>query len=237
MKRHTVNIKKINKETKKNIDNKISIALLSAGVGKKIKSYEPRSLIKINEKFLLQHQINTLKQFFDEPEIVTVVGCYANKIIKKFRGQTKFVENQLYEHTNSSESLRLAFNNTVCSSFMFFHGDILFNLETLKIDYSKSFVIKDSNSQLKDAEIGLTNVNNNLSIMSYGLDERWAQIAYFTGREYDILKNIFNKFEDKDKKKLSFEIINEVTAMGGSFMCHSPLKMDILEIDRIKDVK
>ena len=236
MKRHTVNIKK-HKEKKDSQNSEISVAILSAGLGKKIKSYEPRSLIKINKKFLLEHQIATINKHFNNPEIITVVGCYSNKIIKKFRGQTKFVENQIYNETNSSESLRLAFNNTNCESFMFIHGDILFNLETLKLDYSKSFVIKDANNQLKETEVGLTTVNNNLSIMSYGLGERWAQSAYFTGKEYNILKNIFNKFEDKDKKKLSFEIINEVVSMGGCFACHSPSKMNILEIDRIKDIR
>ena len=235
MKRYTVDIKKPKEQPSK--QSRISVAILAAGLGKKIKSYEPRSLIKIDKKCLLQHQLDVINKYFDHPEIITVVGCHSNKIIKKLRGQTKFVENQLYDKTNSSESLRLAFNNIDCTSFMFFHGDILFNLDTLKLDYSKSFVLKDTNNQLKETEIGLTEVNNNLSIMSYGLNERWAQCAYFTGKEFNILKTIFNKFEEKDKKKLSFEIINEVMAMGGKFTCHSPSKMDILEIDRIKDVK
>jgi len=233
MTRHTVNIKK----TKKKKENTMSVVILAAGLGKKIKSYEPRSLLKINNDFLLSHQIKNFKNYFKDPEIITVVGCHANKIIKKFNGQTRFVENQIYDQTNSCESLRLAFNNITSERFMFIHGDVLFNMSTLKVDYSKSFVIKDANNQLKDNEIGLTSIENNLSILSYGLEEKWAQIAYFTGKEYHLLKTIFNKFQDKDKKKLSFEIINEIVNMGGSFTCHSPEKMSIIEIDRIKDIK
>jgi len=233
MKRHTVNIKKV----KINKKDSIAVAILAAGSGKKIKSYEPRSLIKINNDCLLNHQIKALNNHFDHPEIITVVGCHANRIIKKFKESSRFVENQLFNDTNSSESLRLAFNNASSKHLMFMHGDILFNTDTINLDYSQSFVIKDANCQLKDTEVGLTEIDNQLSIMSYGLKDKWAQIAYFTGKEYDILKTIFNKFESKDKKKLSFEIINEVVTMGGRFACYAPKKMNILEIDRIKDVK
>lgn len=233
MKRHTVNIKKV----KINKKDSIAVAILAAGSGKKIKSYEPRSLIKINNDFLLGHQIKTLNNHFDHPEIITVVGCHANRIIKRFKGTTRFVENQMFDQTNSSESLRLAFNNATSKHLMFVHGDVLFNMDTINLDYSQSFVVKDANCQLRDTEVGLTDIENKLSIMSYGLKEKWAQVAYFTGKEYELLKNIFNKFEEKDKKKLSFEIVNEVVAMGGCFACHAPKKMNILEIDRIKDVK
>lgn len=237
MSRYTVNIKQQTSSQKVQDKSKMSIAILSAGLGKKIKSYEPRSLIKVDKNYLLQHQIDTLNKHFKNPDIITVVGCYSNKIIKKFRGKTRFVENQLYSTTNSSESLRLAFNNTNCTSFMFIHGDILFNLDTLKLNYSQSFIVKDTNCQLKDTEVGLTQIGDSLSIMSYGLPDKWAQCAYFTGDELNILKGVFNRYEEKDKKKLSFEIINEVISLGGKFACCDPKKMDILEIDRIKDIK
>jgi len=233
MDRHTVSIKKNLVKDKQ----RIAVAILAAGLGKKIKSYEPRSLLKIQDKYLLERQISILNSSFKNPEIITVVGCHANKIIRKFKGRTRFIENQIYNESNSSESLRLAFNNTSIENFMFIHGDILFNTEFLNLDYSKSFVLKDVHNQLKETEVGLTTIGDKVSIMSYGLSSRWAQAAYFTGKEYNILKSIFNKFESKDKKQLSFEIINQVISLGGSFVCQEPKKMDILEIDRIKDVK
>lgn len=233
MPRNTTNIKK----KKIQSDQKISIAILAAGVGSKIKSYEPRSLLKTKDGLLLDHQIKTLNNFFDRPEIITVVGCHANRIIRKFRGRTRIVENQIYFNTNASESMRLAFNNCDTDNFMFIHGDLLFNKSAIDVDYNKSFVIIESGQQFKDQEVGVTKINNNLSIMSYGLKEKWAQIAYCTGKEYSILKSIFQKFEEQDKKQLSFEIINKIIAMGGSFACYEPKGMKILEIDRIKDIK
>jgi choline kinase len=214
----------------------ITVAILSAGTGSRIKSYEPRSLLKIGNDLLVEHQISTIKDCFDSPEIINVVGCHANKVIKKTKGKTRIVENQLHDSSNSSESLRLAFNNTMNENILFMHGDLYFNKHTLDVDYDKSFVILDTKNQIKETEVGVTVTDDKLSIMSYGLSIKWAQIAYFTGKEYKILKAIFQKYENQDKKKLSFEIINMVLAAGGHFVCHEPEKMSITEIDRIKDI-
>ena len=218
-------------------DSSLSVAILAAGCGSKIKSYEPRSLLKINSKSLIEHQLSTINNYFKDVEIITVVGCHANKVIKKIKNSTRVVENQIYNETNSSESLRLAFNNASCKNFMFVHGDILFNESCINVDYSQSFVIIDTEDYIKDQEIGLTMIGGRLSILSYGLPTKWGQMAFFTGKEYKILTSLFNKYEDKDKKRLSFEIINEVIQLGGSFQCYEPKNKNLLEIDRIKDIQ
>lgn len=215
----------------------VSVAILSAGAGNKIKSYEPRSLLKVKEKRLVEHQMDTISNFFEKSEIITVVGCHANKVIKRVKSRSRVVENQIHDTTNSSESMRLAFNNAFYDNFMFIHGDILFNEAALNVDYSKSFIITDSSKMIKDNEIGVTQINKELSILSYGLPVKWAQIAFFTGQEYKILNSIFNRFEHKEKKKLSFEIINQVVEKGGRFQCYEPAQMKLKEIDRIKDIE
>lgn len=213
------------------------IAILGAGIGSRIKSHEPRSLIKIGNKTLLEHQLCTLRECFETPEIIAVVGCKAEKVIKKIRGNVRIVENQIHETTNTSESIRLAFNNSLKGNFLFIHGDLYFNTSTLKnVDYSKSFVIVDNKKMIHDKEVGLTIHNNAATIFSYGLPTKWCQIAYITGRELKILKNIFNKFDTTQKKMLSFEILNKMISMGAIFKCYEPKNMSILEIDRIKDL-
>jgi len=235
MTRFTTDIKKSNKSKESKFD--ISIAILSAGCGKRIKSYEPRSLLKINGDTLINHQIKTLNQVFECPEIITVVGCHANKVIKKINKKTRIIENQLYAESNSSESIRLALNNTLSENFMFLHGDLLFNKNCLKVSYDHSFIIIDNKENIKENEVGVTTIDEELSVLSYGLSTKWAQIAYFTNKEYQLLQSLFCKHEEKDKKKLSFEILNSVVEMGGSFKCYEPRNMKIKEIDRIGDIK
>ena len=72
-----------------------TIAILSAGSGSRIKSHEPRSLIKIGNKTLIEHQLSTIRDCFESPDIIAVVGCKAEKIIKKMRGDVRIVENQI----------------------------------------------------------------------------------------------------------------------------------------------
>jgi len=216
----------------------IAVAILSAGVGARIKSYEPRSMIKIGDKTLIEHQINTIQQCFKLPEIVTVIGFGADKIIKKIRGSVRVIENQLYNETNTAESIRLAFNNTVKKNFLFIHGDLYFNEQTLSgLDYSKSFILVDKRNQFSEKEVGVTSHKQTATMLSYGLPTKWAQIAYMTGKEVEILKKIFNKFDTVSKKNLSFEVINKMISMGASFNCYEPKEMSILEIDCIKDLK
>ena len=60
-----------------------AVAILGAGVGSRIKSHEPRSLIKIGDKTLIEHQVSMIRNSFENPEIIGVVGCKAEKVIKK----------------------------------------------------------------------------------------------------------------------------------------------------------
>jgi choline kinase len=237
MSRFVTNITTSNKNKTKPHNVDITVAILSAGIGSRIKSYEPRSMLRIGDMTLLEHQISTINNCFNNPEIIGVIGYDSQKIIKRINN-IRIIENQLYETTNASESLRLAFNNTTKGAFLFMHGDLLFNNETLQnLDYSKSFVIVDNMKKIGNKEVGITiSSSKKASIFSYGLETKWCQIAYLTGKEIKIARNIFNRFEQHNKKMLSFEILNKMIEMGASFSCHEPKQMEIIEIDRIKDV-
>jgi choline kinase len=234
MNRFTTDIKQNTNKNKQKKNIEIAIAVLSAGVGQRIKSHEPRSMIKINDTSLIDIQISILGECFLKPEIIGVFGYDFQKICRKLSGKIRIIENQIHETTNTAESMRLAFNSTLKSSFMFLHGDLIFNKETLQdLDYSKSFVVIDTKGRMEDKEAGLTIVNNKATIFSYGLKSKWCQIAHITGKELKIAKQIFNKFELADKKMLSFEVLNRMISMGASFNCYEPQKMKIIEIDKI----
>ena len=124
----------------KNNKDDMAVIILSAGVGSRIKSNEPRSLIKIGSKTLIEHQIDLINNNLVNHEIIGAFGYAIEKIIKKIHGKIRVVENQVYEDTNNSESLRLAVNNTNKNNIMFFHGDLYFNDSIFKnIDFKKSF--------------------------------------------------------------------------------------------------
>ena len=187
---------------------------------------------------IIADSIETVVQGMSYDGLITVVGCGADKITKRIRGSVRIVENQIYNETNTAESMRLPFNNTLKKNHLFIHGDLYFNQETLSgLDYGKSFILIDDSGQFAEKEVGVTANKGVATILSYGLPTKWAQIVYVTGKETEILKKIFNKFDTVSKKNLSFEVINKMISMGASFQCHSPQDMSILEIDCIKDLK
>ena len=223
---------------KKKEADKMGFAILSAGLGARIKTYEPRSLLKINGKTLIERQVSAINNNFNDPEIIGVFGPGVNRISKTMLGKIRIVENQNYESTNNSESLRLAVNNCLTKSIMFFHGDILFTNGLFEsLDFNKSFILYEDRGMIDEKEIGVTVINNNATILSYGLEEKWCQIAYLHKRELKILRNIFSNFTKHDKKMLTFEIINKIIELGGSFQAKKLDRAKIVEIDCIKDIK
>lgn len=215
-----------------------SIGILSAGIGSRIKSHEPRSLLKVGLKFLLQHQLDVVNSVFHDPDIVVGVGIEANRVLKKFSGEVRFVENQLYNTTGPFETLRLIINNITSNSILFFHGDLYFDIKTIdSADFSKSFIVVDNKDKMREKEVGVTIVDDKASILSYGLDTKWCQIAFLTGKEFAILRQICSKATNETKTLLAFEIINSIISKGGSIKIHEPNSMSMVEIDCMKDIK
>ena len=144
MKRSTTTIKNSSSSEKN-----ISVVILSAGAGLRIRSNEPRSLIKIKDKTLINHQIEAVCNSFKACEVIGVFGIHIDKIIKKVDSRIRVVENQLYEDTNNSESMRLGLNNSLFENVIFIHGDIYFDSTLLKdANYNKSFLVLQPNTKL-----------------------------------------------------------------------------------------
>lgn len=216
-------------------DDNITFIILSAGVGNRMRSYGPKCLFKTSDETILDKQLSVINANFSNNETILVVGFEANKIIKKIPDDIRIVENQLYQTTNSAESLRLAINNARSDKIFFIHGDLIFNTETFKnLDFSRSFVIIDSQNQIKEDEVGVTIVNNKATFFSYGLESKWCQMAYITGKEFSILKSLYNK-AGKDKL-YTFEMLNMIIDKKGTLMTVEPERMYIKEIDSFKDL-
>lgn len=219
-------------------DNPITVGILSAGAGSRIKSHEPRGLIKIKGTPLLIRQIETLSSFFSEAEVIVAVGCHANKIIKRIPRHIRVVENQCHAITGATESLRLIVNNSTANRILFTHGDIFFSDNILDdCDFSKSFVIIDTENRISNREVGVTISNDHATVFSYGLDTKWCQIAYLAEKEFSILQQLYLKNEESYKKMLTFEMLNLIISKGGSFKCKEPKDMKIFELDSMKDLK
>ena len=215
----------------------IQVIVLAAGVGTRTRSYEPRCLLKYKDKTIVENQLEVIFNKFNKCEVTIVGGFDINKIIKKVGKNARFVENQLFDTTNSGESLRLGVNNSNIDNILFLHGDLVISPEIFdNINFNQSFLLIDNAGKFEEKEVGLTIVENKASVMSYNLPTKWCQIAYFTGAEMNILRKLFNKTDYNTKYLLTFEIINKVIDMGGIFKCIDIKDGFIKEIDSLKDI-
>lgn len=208
--------------------------ILTAGMSSRMKTYEPRSLLKIKDDItLIEHQIKLVQQSFG-PKIDVVIGFKGQKIQKKLSNhKINLIENNNFDISNTGHAVEMALEDNL-ESLLIFHGDLLFNKEIFNVKKNKSFLIIDTKNQIKDKEVGLI-INDGIAAnLSYGLKTKWCQIAFFTGPELSMLKQI----KDKNISNLFlFEIINKVIDMGGIFECYEPKNMKIIEIDCVKDFK
>lgn len=225
------NIHKIRKD-----HQKVSIILLAAGPGNRMKSLGVRSLIRLpNGDSIIEHQLKTINSVFNNNEIILVTGYDADKVMNKTPSNIIKVENERFETTNVARSISIGLRACTTDFVFVIYGDLLFNEETLKIPLDNSSLLIDSHGLMKDSQIGCNVDNNQVELLLYGLEDKWAQITYLTGKELKLYKNI--AWNRNNEKKFGFELINEVIDSGGKFIAIKNILSKIFDIDSGKDLE
>lgn len=214
----------------------LTVIIPAAGMGHRMKSYGPKCLLRVNnEETIIEKIISNVKKTFSFCEIIVVVGFEADKIIKKLSPEIRIIENQLYETTNTIESVRLAIHNSVYSNVLIIHGDLVFNINSIKdITEGGSCVVIDSRKRFKNDEVGVTIIDNHIANFAYGLESKWAQIAYLENQDLEMFKTLC--FDRKRKKMFTFEVFNMMLDRGVKLKAVEPKSMTIKEIDSLKDL-
>ena len=112
---------------------KYSIIIPSAGMGKRMRSYGPKSLIKITpEKNIVENQIEIINDNFTNHEIILVCGFEADKLMNNTPKNLIKIENENYENTNVVRSIGLGLRAATSENVLVIYGDLVFNEETIK---------------------------------------------------------------------------------------------------------
>jgi GTP:adenosylcobinamide-phosphate guanylyltransferase len=233
--RYTTSIYKDNKKTPK--ESKISVIILAANIGYRMKSYGVKSLYKIaKHETILDRQIENINQAIPNNEIIVVTGFEAKKMAKTRPLDIVMVENQNYENTNEIEQIRIGLNAVTTDNVLILHGDLLFNASTLRnLPYERSFVVHDSKKRFEYNSIGVTVVDNFATIFAYGVLTKWCYIIYLTGRDLKAFKSVCGnrRFE----KLYTFEALNIILNKKHKLLSIEPPKMNIIKINTVKDLE
>jgi hypothetical protein len=210
------------KKNKKVQDNKkdqlITFIILCDMPGHRMKSYGSTSLVEINNCKLIDIQIKAISSFFKYYEIVICAGFDAENLSKYVQSKYKhknirIVENQLFNHYNSCESLRLCLNNITNDRIFIMDGNLLFFKDIFKGFQLEHNYLWIENQPSESLEVGVNiNENKQVEYFSFGAKHIWSEIIYLgESKTIELLKRLL--YNIKYKNKIIFEILNDIIAM------------------------
>lgn len=210
----------------------INFLILAGGLGWRIKSYEPRSILNISGKSLIQRQVEQIKKLNDS---ICLISGYKPAKIKRAISSLGIdnINNKNHASTNQIEGIRLFIEKYNPSNVFLMHGDLLFDTNFNLLDYSSSFLLYDKNNSFKQGEVGLNINDGYVNNLSYGLDTKWSQMCYLTGKELDLVKELCRT---DNGYYLTFEVINYVINNGGKIRA-VPFYGKIYELDTVEEIK
>lgn len=214
--------------------DKYSIIIPAAGVGKRMKMYGPKSLVKLdNNHTILSRQIALIQKCFRHNEIIVVGGFQYDKLEKKTNG-AKLVFNGNFETTNVLDSILTGIAAATSDKVLVIYGDLVFNEQCLNLPFYKESAIVVCDT-MKEEEVGCIYHHNVLENVFYRLPNKWAQITFFTGRELQLLKNL--NHVPNANMWFGFEAINYIINHGGVFNILKPENGYAVDIDTSSDLK
>ena len=193
----------------------VTVALLSAQPGHRMKSYGPTPLLQLGNETLLDRQISSIQSVFGNYEIILCVGFGSERIVKFVKEKyhkinIRVVENQVHHHSNCCESARLGLNNTTNTRILLCNGDLVIERDLLsKLKTNRSYIVVEEKGS-PNLEVGATiNVSGNVENLCYGLDTAWSEIMFLEGAE--TIEEFRKIISTPDyKTKFIFEALNEL---------------------------
>lgn len=215
--------------------SKYSIIIPAAGMGRRMKIYGPKSLVQINDKeTILSRQIDLVNKCFKRNEIILVGGFQHEKLVNKISSKVKLIFNKDYEKTNVLHSIGLALNKVSTEKVLIIYGDLVFNQDCILLPFNKESAVVVS-STMKSDEVGCISNEDMLENIFYKLPNKWAQIAFFTGLELTLLKELAKN--PANNMWFGFEAINDIITSGGTFKTFCPENARAVDIDSSYDLK
>lgn len=212
-----------------------SIIIPSAGMGHRMRSYGPKSLIKIDKhETIIGRQLSIIKKNFINCEIILIAGFCAEKLMNNTPSDLIKIENENYESTNVLRSIGMGLRAATTNKVLILYGDLVFNAETIEnLKLERSTVVIDDSNSMGLLEVGCNISNGKVHHLLPDMPNKWAQILFLTGKELSIFEKI--AYDKSKSHYFGFEAINETIDKGGRFQAVSPKGIKITDVDSSKD--
>ena len=220
---------------KASTSDELTVIIPSAGEGRRMKSYGPKSLIEIGNGTILERQIRIINKELGNVRFVIVTGFQCDKVMNCCPDHFVKLENENYEVTNVCRSLSIALRAVHTTRVLVVYGDLVFNNKAIsELDYTVSCT-SASEDDYRNEEVGcVIDDKNNITNMMYDLKDKWNQILYLQDKELLFFKEICQ--DRKNKKLFGFEVLNKVLDLGGKIKCVRNKEIKVIDIDTSKDL-
>jgi choline kinase len=221
----------------------INIIIPAAGIGRRMKSYGPKALVKVNDKSIIEHQLTKLQTVYPGSKVYIVTGFEHDKIRNCFyqwhynqmfsKLEIHLIYNPLYELTNNAYSTMLAMEKAKSGDYLIINGDVIFSEQHIKC-LNKTGCVVDAGGYIENREIGVNINNDTILSFAYGSKTKWAQIAYLEDKHRE--KYIRIAKDERSYKWFTFEVFDKMINEGVEFNV-AYTDSFLLEVDTIKDIR
>ena len=213
----------------------LDIIIPAAGVGQRMRSYGPKACLKVGGESVISRQTRLIKKEYKNANLIVVTG-YENQKIDKLNLPIKTVFNSSYAEENVVSSIREGIKLSRENHLLIIYGDLVFNSNTLKLPLSdKSLMMIDGYGTMDDREVGTIIGGHYIEQIFYGLPNKWGQIVYLTGKELLMFRELV--MDERNGKKYTFEILNQIIEHGGKFLAYSPKNAWVVDLDVSGDIE
>lgn len=233
-----MSIKKIfENKTAKDVED-ISVIIPAAGLGRRMKSYGPKSLIKVNNETLIDRQIRLLEDMFpaNRLKIILVCGFEATKLMNSTPDRLIKIENENFDSTNVSRSVAMGLRATDSPNIIVLHGDLFLNKDALAcLSFSESSALVTYNN-MNEEEVGcILNEKNYIENFMYDLPCKWGQVIFLRDRELSIYKKFV--WNSNFNNVFNFEVLNEILKQKGKIKACFSEQAIAMDLDNSKDIE
>lgn len=187
--------------------------ILASGIGKRLRPLtndKPKSLLKINSKTILEHQLDILEKCKIKNVIITT-GPFEDKIKLFLEGKYNdfnfsFVQNQRYDTTNYIYSLWLT-KDLINDDIVLLHGDLIFTEKLLKKMIETKGNIVPVNKKIKVPEKDFKAAIKNNRVNKIGVDF-FGDNVYFSLPLYKFCRKDFLEWMHEIEKEIKNRNIN-----------------------------
>lgn len=215
---------------------KISVVIPAAGLGRRMKSYGPKSLLRLGSENVLRRQVRLIRKNLPGCDIVVVVGFEAVRVRRSLPAGVKVVVNDGFETNNVAHSIALGLAACRHPRALVIYGDLVFN-DSLLAPFARpsgSAVVVDSQGRLRPGEVGVTVADSLAHYFCFGMPVKWGQVVYLDESD----KARFEEFVARPGKGryFGYEVLNALIDTGSVFHAVEPQGMLLAEVDSSKDL-